>query len=1093
MATELIINATLPETRIALLEDGEIQELHIERDSEKGIVGNVYKGRVLRVLPGMQAAFVDIGLEKAAFLYVDDVYFPDMQRELATNEIPPEFLVPASQDEVSVEDGDRKKRSRRGRAAVKPIEIDNPEKESEKPTAVVSLSKELSSKISELEQQLEAEAGLLEHDWVPDAISVAGVPNSTNVLRTLGFEDHGLRLQDEIVEDDGLALAESVDVAEVPAAQDVQKKSVYASGIKVEKPGVSAFSPPSEAIVATSADGERTIPVLPLPIAKKVLAEEEGDDLSESLRHPRNRGRVADEDFDGDEDAEGDDRGGGDFSNERESYGAQGPSISDLIKEGQEILVQVAKDPIGTKGARLTCHISLPGRFLVFMPTVDHTGVSRRIESDGERRKLKELIGRIKPEGTGVIVRTASGKQHELQLKSDLDYLVDTWNEMQKKFHRSRAPSVIYQDLNITLRAMRDMFTEEVDRVVVDSEKEYRAMVKFVSRVMPTMRDRVVEYTGKMPIFDALGIESEISKSLERKVWLKSGGYLMIDQAEALVAIDVNTGRYVGKKTLEETILKTNLEAVKEIAYQIRVRNFGGIIILDLIDMEKESSREKVYKTLEEELKKDRARPSILKISSLGLIEMTRKRTRDSMVRALCESCSYCEGRGFTRNKLTLCYDIMRDIEREAPLESTLGISVQCHPTVADVLTDDKRDVLAGLEHRFGKSITVRGNGAYHHEHYELTVHQQAKSLVYSREERIQIMKSRIQENAGKPLDVRQEKSVIIASAEAPVSTAVSASALPSISTDVAEPVKTEPVKSVILTPGKVISSATSPAPAAVSAGDGATSEVSPVVVAPAVPAIKVEVQSEKVQSNPKLVLEIVDGVLKIRSTEPEPAPVKPPVRVPGIVLTPQMGLNTNNTAGEQPAGGIVFVDTSNPNTDVLGIDDNDSNGDEDSIGNGTSPDRGGRNRNRRGRSRRGGGQARHGATGGHGGANAPAISLSPTPRDGNAIANGNTTPDNAGNTAGDDQEYFDDPNENFGNTLEGSTGHLAHALGLAPAGGGNRPFGPRNNQARRNRFQRQQQKQGRGAGAGGRGGHRHGGRSGGGNAQAGRAGGRPS
>ncbi|MEK6578621.1 MAG: Rne/Rng family ribonuclease, partial [Bdellovibrionota bacterium] len=399
-------------------------------------------------------------------------------------------------------------------------------------------------------------------------------------------------------------------------------------------------------------------------------------------------------------------------------------NIQDLLKEGQEVLVQVAKDPIATKGARLTCHISLPGRHLVCMPTIDHVGVSRRIDRDDERRRLREYVDRNRPKNLGFIVRTAtaSGKvQSERRIKQDIDYLSNLWTEIREKAATVSAPALVYEDLNVVLRAIRDWVTEDIDKIIVDSRYHFNEMQKFVSNFMPAIRQKVELYHGDVPIFDAYSISTELSRALERKVWLKSGGYIVVDQAEALVAIDVNTGRYVGKKNLEDTILKTNLEAVQEIAYQLRLRNCGGIIILDLIDMEKEENKQRVYRALEEALKKDRSRPSIMKISDLGLVEMTRKRTRDTIVRSLCDSCAHCEGKGFIKSKQTVAYEVLREIERSGIERDTSKILVQANPEVIDILAIEERETLDQLERRYRKQIYLQAVTDYHLEQFEVT------------------------------------------------------------------------------------------------------------------------------------------------------------------------------------------------------------------------------------------------------------------------------------------------------------------------------------------------------------------------------------
>ncbi|BCG45395.1 Ribonuclease G [Citrifermentans bremense] len=495
MGNELVINTTSHETRIALIENGTIAELYVERSRVKGIIGNIYKGRVVRVLPGMQAAFVDIGLEKAAFLYVADVF----------------------------------------------------------------------DAMDEYDSYIEGEQG--------------------------------------------------------------------------EEP-------------------------MPHPL------------------HP----------------------------------------IEELLQEGQELLVQISKEPIGTKGARITAHISLPGRHLVYMPTVDHVGISRRIEDEAERERLKEIVDRIKPVGGGFIVRTVSDGKSEEDLVADLHYLTKLWDEIAKKKDNAGAPTLIHSDLDVTQKVVRDILTESVERIVVDSKPEYDKIVQFISTFMPKMKYSIELYDEEEPIFDHFGLEVEISRALGRKVWLKSGGYIIIEQTEALTAIDVNTGRYVGKHNLEDTILKTNLEAVKEIAYQLRLRNLGGIIIIDFIDMEKEVNREKVYGALEEALKSDKSKTNILKISELGLVEMTRKRVRESLGRMMCEPCPYCEGRGYVKSKISVCHEIFRELRREMLDIRGTKVMLTVHPQVADLLYDEERRGLEELEKNFKKRITVRAKPGFHQEQFEVAV-----------------------------------------------------------------------------------------------------------------------------------------------------------------------------------------------------------------------------------------------------------------------------------------------------------------------------------------------------------------------------------
>ncbi len=493
MANELIINATPQETRVALLEDRVLAEIYIERTKDRGIVGNIYKGKVVKVLPGMQAAFVDVGLEKAAFLYVSDVY----------------------------------------------------------------------GRVEDYEE--------------------------------IGFQGE-----------------------EMPTVVN---------------------------------------PTLP---------------------------------------------------------------IEELLSEGQEILVQVSKEPLGTKGTRITSHISLPGRYLVFMPTVDHVGISRRIKDEKERRRLRETVLGMKPPASGFIVRTASEGAAPEEIRNDMEFLLRLWADVQKKRENSSAPSLIHSDLTMVLRVIRDILSSQVNRIIIDSKEEYDNIISFINSYMPKEKYEITLYEKKEPIFDAYGIEMEIDKVLGRKVWLKSGGYIVIDISEALVAIDVNTGRYVGKRNLDDTILKTNLEAAKEIAYQLRLRNIGGIIIIDFIDMEREGDREKVYQVLEEAIKKDRQKTNIFKISELGLVEMTRKRTRENMTRILGETCPYCEGSGLIKSKTTVCYDIFRQIERTASELGGHNIVVEVNPEIAGLLYEEERGGVEELERKLKKKIVVKGKAGFHQEQFNI-------------------------------------------------------------------------------------------------------------------------------------------------------------------------------------------------------------------------------------------------------------------------------------------------------------------------------------------------------------------------------------
>ncbi len=398
--------------------------------------------------------------------------------------------------------------------------------------------------------------------------------------------------------------------------------------------------------------------------------------------------------------------------------------IQDLLKDGQSILVQVAKDPIGTKGARITTHLSLPGRYVVFMPTVRHLGISRRIESEQERERLKALVTDLNPEG-GVIVRTAGEGASAENLQADIEYLDRLGKDIMKSYDKKKTPGPIYSEIDVELRALRDLMNEDVKAVYVDDVEVHKKVSKFVSQLIPQSKHNIILYQDKKPLFDLYEIDIEISRSLDRKIWLKSGGYIVIDEAEALVVIDVNTGRFVGKKDLEETILKTNMEAVREIAHQLPIRNCGGIIIIDFIDMEKESHREKILSLLAEELQHDRSRTNIISMSSLGLVEMTRKRIRPSLIKTLCDPCSYCEGKGYIKSKATVASEIFRELEREmlAHPNQKLNFVVHGHAEVVDWIYEVEGETLEYVEKKMGRSVAFKIEPGYHREQFEIFIH----------------------------------------------------------------------------------------------------------------------------------------------------------------------------------------------------------------------------------------------------------------------------------------------------------------------------------------------------------------------------------
>ena len=401
------------------------------------------------------------------------------------------------------------------------------------------------------------------------------------------------------------------------------------------------------------------------------------------------------------------------------------PTISDLLKEGQEILVQIAKEPIAKKGARITSHIAMPGRFLVYMPTIEHLGVSRKIESSSERARLRTLIQRIRQDDSipsgGFIVRTAGIGISEEDLRNDALFLVRTWIDAKKDSEKKRSPAMVHQDLDLVQRLLRDQLSDDFTAIRVDSEEEYLRTVEFMNRMAPRMVNRVKLYTREEPILDAYGVQEEVDKALKPRVWLKSGGYLVINQTEALVAIDVNTGKFVGKGNarLEDTITRTNMEAVDEIARQIRLRDLGGIIVLDLIDMEDRRNRNKVSQALQEALASDRSPNKVLSFNDFGLIIMTRKRVKQSLERTMCAPCDYCEGAGWVKSPTTVCYEILVEARRLSKhLDDVRHTTLRIHPDVANALRNSEREVMEEIEAHLG-NVDITSDKSIHQAQFD--------------------------------------------------------------------------------------------------------------------------------------------------------------------------------------------------------------------------------------------------------------------------------------------------------------------------------------------------------------------------------------
>jgi ribonuclease G len=398
------------------------------------------------------------------------------------------------------------------------------------------------------------------------------------------------------------------------------------------------------------------------------------------------------------------------------------PSISDLLREGQEIIVQIAKEPLGQKGARITSHIALPGRFLVYMPTVEHIGVSRKIPSEEERSRLKRILqsNRSGIPG-GFIVRTAGDGHTEAELRADMLFLYNLWLDLRQKAERKPAPALIHHDLNVVERVLRDQLTASFKNIWVDNEELYESVLSFVQRFQPALVSRVKMYTRSTPVFDEFGITAELEKALRPKVWLKSGGYIVINQTEALVAIDVNTGKFVGKSNrLEDTIVKTNTDAIKEIVRQIRLRDLGGIIVVDFIDMDERKNRQKVMQSLEEAMRADRAPYKILQFNDFGLVAITRKRVKQSLERTLCTPCPYCEGAGYVKSPQTVVTEILQEAQKLARVVEGTDVMLRVAPEVARLLKSNQNSYLQEIEEILGRTVIVKTDNQLHQEKFDM-------------------------------------------------------------------------------------------------------------------------------------------------------------------------------------------------------------------------------------------------------------------------------------------------------------------------------------------------------------------------------------
>ena len=865
MAKQLIVSVNGREKKIAIIEDDKVAEFYIERgEQHQGIVGNIYKGRVMRVLPGMQSAFVDIGLERDAFLYVSDFFDEEEEferividkskkgaaepehaaaEEVALNRVEREQQIEATQERIEAEAGEAglveetpetteggRRRSRRGRRRGRwekgedgaaqappsprfevpdtPFVAGDPSIErivDEEETAAVNgemfkdarIQERIFDQIHAVEFNIDddfssAEVGsLLSSGFGSETFERIddGATDDEPVVREghRPREAHVASFVDDVssaplssagferISDDEEEAAQAIEAA-APAGKKGRKsatkkrtksaaptkaasKKKASSKKPTKKRAASAEGEDSEQQAGLYADSEASLSESPsrgefatrrggrrrrrpskskggaAPAEAETSPADGQDDEVEQTQMietqeevvvaapPERRQRDHREGREGRRDQRGH-RG----QSRRERYQ---PAITDLLSEGQEILVQIAKEPIAKKGARITSHIALPGRFLVYMPTVEHVGVSRKIESDNERHRLRKLIQTIRAEedipSGGFIVRTAGVGINEKDLREDVRYLVRTWLDIRGAAEKSKAPALVHKDLDLVQRLLRDQLSDDFESIRVDSEEEYQAIVEFVNRIQPRLVRRVKLYTKDQPILEAYGVQAEIDKAIKPRVWLKSGGYLVINQTEALVAIDVNTGKFVGRGSgrLEDTITRTNLEAVDEIVRQIRLRDLGGIIVLDLIDMEERRNRQKVMQALQEALRNDKSPTKVLSFNDFGLVIMTRKRVKQSLERTLCSPCQYCQGAGLIKSPQTICYELLEEARRLAKGmngdSDNKQITLRINPEVAKTLRSSERDVLNEIEDYLGP-IDITSDETIHQEQYDFAI-----------------------------------------------------------------------------------------------------------------------------------------------------------------------------------------------------------------------------------------------------------------------------------------------------------------------------------------------------------------------------------
>ena len=795
MQKELIISTIPQETRVAVLENDELVEFLIDRHRTQHIAGNIYKGRVTKVLPGMQSAFVNIGLERDAFLYVSD-FFDD------TDEY--DRVVASAEEEALAETqkprpagGDRVPR------AETPVKTDPPETESSAP------AKSTDSRSSRRRGERRERKPRIPSFEPREAESDSRQPRAPRETRepraSRGARDNVRRpgtmqlLPGESLAKyaDGVVEAEPQQVVdetekERPIEQSPQENRMPVAdqdagphATESGQPDTTEEGPLDEEAASNDLPGSETDQVLteetsssddvsPEPSSLPEFTEEVNeevavetpesadastaeasasgvDDATEESTTEDESSAVAESDSP----AEESDSGEGDESrtaritdrrdnrtfsrrpptrkprrrssarseSSRSGSDLRVPTISELLREGQEILVQVSKEPLGKKGARITSHIALPGRYIVYMPTVDHIGVSRKIGSEDERARLRKIINDNR-DGLpgGFIVRTAGEGKDEKELIQDLRFLGSLWAEIRGRSEGSPAPALIHSDLNLVQRVLRDQLSEEFKAIRLDSETEYEKVLEFVNRFQPGLVNRVRLHLKDNPIFEEYGLQAEIDKAMRSKVWLRSGGYIVVNHTEALVAIDVNTGKFVGKSNrLEDTIVRTNMDAAHEIVRQIRLRNLGGIIVMDFIDMEERKNRQRVMVTLEEELRKDRSPSKILQFNDFGLVAITRKRTQPSLERILGSPCPRCSGSGIVKAVETVCYEILQEVKKMSSEIDGQELTIRVSPDVAKALKSGDYVDLAEMEDETKTDIRIQSDPLLYAEHFDIS------------------------------------------------------------------------------------------------------------------------------------------------------------------------------------------------------------------------------------------------------------------------------------------------------------------------------------------------------------------------------------